>query len=108
MGLKFHGSLQELKSLLLSMGCLGDWSGGDPAHFKDWSGAVLRWHPTTGTVVMQGPEKLRDALRSKLEVAIEHWTADKLEEAKATVSRSNQQLLPRLEMAENTERAKND
>jgi hypothetical protein len=61
--MKFLGTLEELKTHIGAQ-LTGTWSGHDPHHFRSINGGLLRWWPTTKSIVLQGPPSEVNRLRS--------------------------------------------
>lgn len=66
---KFHGTLEELQSLVRQAGYDGAWAevGSGQHQFKAKDGAVLNWWPNKGTLLFQGTIKPRDLFRAALD-----------------------------------------
>lgn len=65
---QFHGSLEDLKSIVESVGVSGEWSEkpNSGLHcFRARTGEVLNWWPSKGTIQVQG--KNAEVFRGKLE-----------------------------------------
>lgn len=63
-------SILVLRCIVASTGLTGTWSGRNPFVFLASNGAILRWWPSTGTIVFQGPEKRRDAFEDAFDLAV--------------------------------------
>lgn len=69
---KFHGSIEELKKLLLAAGCDGEWrelpNGVYKLTTRDRAG--MNWSASKGTIWFDGPTDARASLEAKVERAI--------------------------------------
>jgi predicted nucleotide-binding protein len=87
MTLSFHGPLQELKDRILLLALDGEWEDQPNGVWKlkcrDRSG--LLWSETKGTVWFDGPPKVRDALKAKVEVALADGASPAKVEAAGTI-----------------------
>ena len=55
--MKFHGTLQDLQSIMMQVTSWQKWSGTrDKFVCRVPNGAVLNWWPSTGTIHIQGPD----------------------------------------------------
>lgn len=52
--MKWHGQLDDLKTRVGRTGVAGHWTDGDPIEFRGAGGEVLRWWPSTKSLVVQG------------------------------------------------------
>jgi predicted nucleotide-binding protein len=63
----FKGSFAELQSMVAAARRLGAWQDlANGKQFKDETGAVLIWYPSTGTIQFQGPTDEREQLKAAL------------------------------------------
>ena len=53
---QYHGTFERLRAVLNAANAEGEWRALLNGHqqFRDTSGAILNWWPSTGTVLMQG------------------------------------------------------
>lgn len=69
MSIKHHGTLQELKDLLLPLGLEGEWQEQPNQVWKHKckDKAGLLWSETKGTIWFDGPTAVKDALKARVE-----------------------------------------
>lgn len=82
--MKFHGTIDALKTLVAGLNIPGDWSGDDPHEYRTNSKALLRWWPSTHTLIFQGPPAERAIFKGHVMAAIE--SASKTQAGAATSS----------------------
>lgn len=71
MALQFKGSLEELRQAIQSLDRQGDWLDlGESKQFRDKSGGILNWFPTTGTIQFQGRAEGRSQLETLVQAAL--------------------------------------
>jgi len=67
MKLKYYGSIEDLKWLVVSATISGDWEQqGDKWVFRSSRGGILNWWPSSGTVHFQGKDPGKSQLQEAL------------------------------------------
>lgn len=84
--MKFEGTIDALMTLVAGLKIPGHWSGDDPYEYRTNSKALLRWWPSTHTLMFQGPSAERAIFKRHVMAAIE--SASKTETGAATSSSS--------------------
>ncbi len=74
--MKFNGDFKDLMAIVAITGSAGTWSGTDPHDYRATDGAILKWWPSTKTVLFQGPPAARDKLKSAVIRAIKQRALD--------------------------------
>lgn len=74
---KFRGTIEELKSLILTAGIQGEWDddGKGKHSFRSKEGGVLNWWPSTSTIAPQGEAGAKAKLEAALEAPATNQTA---------------------------------
>ena len=73
---KFHGTLEELKTLVASLGYRGEWIDDDEKRvFRSADGALLNWWPSTHTWQAQGPSTVKTTLNTAILTALSDSTS---------------------------------
>jgi hypothetical protein len=64
---KFLGDLKTLKRIVALTGIAGQWKQIESHYqYQVYTGAVLNWWPSTGTITFQGRERAADDLKAAI------------------------------------------
>jgi deoxycytidylate deaminase len=72
MALRFSGSFDELKNKLVKLESAGSWAkiNENQEQYRDRSGGVMNWFPSTGSLNFQGRPPARDALEALVTITL--------------------------------------
>jgi predicted nucleotide-binding protein len=84
---KFHGTIDELKELILKLEFRGNWEflPGGKHQFTSNDGGVLNWWEKAKTVQFQGPPNVQATFREQMSEAISRWKPTSKGQSQAAV-----------------------
>ena len=98
MAKKFHGTYEELKTILAATEVQGKWSSeaGGKYIFRSRTGGIVNWWENAGTIQFQGTPEEQSVLERAFESALTDSPAiEGLTSTKSTSASSGQQYLQR-------------